>query len=367
MLRRPHRRTIGHRRVATASLVPRVACLAALLALVAPMVASAAGVRQEPLAGDSPVEGLFVSKGTVQPIEPGTTIRVPIRLRNTSARPLRIRPVAIPGRGADDDGSLVDVDPAAGSDPNRNATRWVRFPFETLALQARSAATFDVTVRAPRTARPGAHAVLLTFNVPTTAASSGPGVSGVGGAASTLVLRVAGATTPDLRLSGVSGPRVVWSGDAPTFRARVTNEGDTALDLDAQVQLRTFWGSSGRLLRADSQLVLPGGRRTFELTYSDPPLFGRFAPRVTVVGGEGSDLRVSRELPAVWVLPPWWFVIALLAALALPVWVWRRSRRDVARRDARHQARVARARERVERRRDVADAKRRAAEDRRRR
>lgn len=340
----------------------------AVLALACASAAAAATIAQEPLTEASPErQGLFVSQGAVRPIEPGATERFSIRLRNTSTRPLRVTPLALPGRGSDDAGSLVDLDPTAAKDPARNATGWVRFPFDELVLRARSAATFDVVVTAPANARPGARSVLLVFNVPTTAADDdSPGVSGVGGAASTIVLRVQGATTPDLRLSGVSGPRVVWNGETTSFRARVTNEGDTALDLDGQVQLHTLWGSAGRLLRADSQLVLPGGKRTFEIRYEDPPLFGRYAPRMTIVGGEGSDLRVTRDMPAVWVLPPWWFVVALMVAITLPIWMWRRSARDETRRAARATARKARARERIERRQEIADAKRRAAEDRRR-
>lgn len=347
----------------------RWSCLASAMALlVATGPATAAQIRQEPLSDASPArEGLFVSQGAVEAIKPGATITVPIRLRNTSARPLAITPRAIPGRGASDPGSLVDVDPGARSDPSRNAAEWVTFPFERLALRARSAATFDVTVTAPRRARPGAHTVLLAFNVPTTASQGGAGVTGFGGAASTLVLRVPGATTPDMRVSGISSPRIVWNGKTTHFRARVRNEGDTALDLDAQVQLHTLWGSSGRLLRADSQLVLPGGHRSYDIAYTDPPLLGRYAPRLTIVGGQGSDLRITRELPAVWVLPPWWFVLALSGAIALPAWMWRRTRRDAARAAARHAMRADRARERIERREEVADAKRRAAEARRRR
>lgn len=347
----------------------RWSCLAAAIAAAAlTSSAGAATIRQEPLTDASPArEGLFVSQGAVEPIRPGATIQVPIRLRNTSARPLDITPRAIPGRGANDPGSLVDVDPGASDDPTRNAAGWVRFPFERLALRARSTAVFDVTVTAPRDARPGAHTVLLAFNVPTSAAQGGAGVTGTGGAASTIVLRVAGATTPDMRISGISSPRIVWNGKTTHFRAQVKNEGDTALDLDAQVQLHTLWGSSGRLLRADSQLVLPGGRRTYDIAYTDPPLLGRYAPRLTVVGGQGSDLRITRELPAVWVLPPWWFVLALAGAIALPVWMWRRSRRNESRSAARHAMRADRARERIERRQEIADAKRRAADARRRR
>ena len=342
----------------------------ALLASMSVVSAAAGEIQQQPLSDTSPARvGLFVSPTrSVEPIKPRETIRVSIRLRNTSTRPLSISPLAISGRGSQDPGSLVDVDPAAAKDPTRNPTSWVRFPFETLTLRARSVATFDVAISAPADARPGAHSVLLAFNVPTTSSSGdAPGVSGVGGAASTIVLRVPGATTPDVRISGVSGPRLVRGGETTRFRARVVNKGDTALDLDAQVQLRTLWGSSGRLLRTDSQLVLPGGRRSIEIAYSDPPLFGRYAPRLTVVGGKGSDLRITREMPVVWVLPPWWFLVALLAALALPIWIWWHRRHDDARRIAKEASRTARARERVERRQEISDAKRRAAEDRRRR
>ncbi|MCW2949702.1 MAG: hypothetical protein JWN41_715, partial [Thermoleophilia bacterium] len=109
-------------------------------------------------------------------------------------------------------------------------------------------------------------------------------------------------------------------------------------------------GSAGRVLRANGQDALPEGRRILTMRWSDPPLIGRFQPKLRVVGGSGSGVEISRTLPAVWVVPPWWVVVALVLALMLPVARWMRRRRSQAGRALR----AAAARTRVEGERETA-------------
>lgn len=269
-------------------------------------------------------------------VRPGGAASVRIQLTNAARRPVQVTAGAITGRGSRDPGSFVDVDPTVhAGDRTRDATSWVSFPFERTTLAARTVASFDVAIRAPRDARPGAHPVLLAFTIPALATRGDAiGVSGSGGVATTVVVTVPGEASASAAIRRADGPGTIRSSNPREhFTIGVENTGDTLLDLDAQIELRSPWGTS-RTLPAEHQLALPGGRRTFRVPFDDPPLVGRFVPTVTVVGGKDSGVRVTRELEPVWVLPPWWFWLALALAVALPVGLMLRRRRRVRRADA---------------------------------
>jgi hypothetical protein len=69
---------------------------------------------------------------------------------------------------------------------------------------------------------------------------------------------------------------------------------------------------------ADS-VLLPGGAEQVELRVKDMPWIGIYHPKA-VLHGNGGDVQIS--LPWLFVMPPWPFVIAIIVALLLPVFVY---------------------------------------------
>jgi hypothetical protein len=73
-------------------------------------------------------------------------------------------------------------------------------------------------------------------------------------------------------------------------------------------------------------VVLAGSERDFEATWKNEiPMVGRFTPVLEVAGDNGKVERF--ELEPIWVIPAWWYLLALALAIALPIWWRRRSRR----------------------------------------
>jgi len=134
-------------------------------------------------------------------------------------------------------------------------------------------------------------------------------------------------------------PRVVWwdgldLGDLPilddlrglgigTVRFGWENSGNYSDEVDSTVVLESsLTGKEVARLDVEDAIVLRGSTRSFATSWFDYiPLVGRFEPTIEVQRSNGES--VTKKLPAIWVIPSWWYIIALLLAIALPVW-WRR-------------------------------------------
>jgi hypothetical protein len=347
------------------------AALLTLIALVAVVPAAPAAaaddVPNRPVSSEIAADGtsritLSPARFDVVDAEPGTSLQLALEVTNYSSDAVRLSTLVIPLVGSEDPDSFAT--PGDATSRSADAVDWVQMPFERWpSLGPTTKLRFPVTVQVPNDARPGTYALGLVVSQ----RIGGGGIAGLenneamvrlgADLASQLVIRLPGDAVTDLRVRDVESPRVVWGGTHPTFEAMAYNEGDTLLAVDAELQLDAFIGTARRDLATESQELLPGGRRAVTMKWNDPPLFGWFTPKLVVVGGTGSGVRVERTLPTVWVLPPWWFLVLLALAIIVPTWrllrrrrdpAWQehRRRRSIERVDARE--RKARARERAE-------------------
>ena len=298
----------------------------------------------------------------------GPPIRFTVTARNRTDKPVTIRTLTALLRGSSDPTRLVQ---AVRSGSASGPATWISFPYAPgswPSLDPGTSLDIPATLRVPGTATPGTYALALTVSqvisaggVDTGDGSSATAVRLNAGVASEVVINVTGDVTADARIQSIDAPRLVTSGERPVFAVRVEDTGNTQLRFDAETSLSPFWGAAGRVLRADAQDALPQGVRVLRMQWGDPPLIGWYRPHLTVVGGDGSGVRITRELPIVWVIPPWWILLALVVAIALPVRHVMRRRRSRAERSRRR----GRARSRVEERLRIAEAKQRAAQARR--
>lgn len=342
-------------------------CAIGLTQLAAPALSNAAAA--EGASGRLSIKPIRYESVSIAP--GGKTLEYSLLARNDTGAALQVEIHAYLLRGSSNPDALVQ--PTRGN-PATDATSWVKIPYTnanwpTIATGATLVIPFQLTV--PRGATPGTYAVALAVSQSVSAPSvqvdgeeqgSQSRVDLGAAPASQVIFDVTGDTRPNAKVRSFDAPRVVWGGASPEFAVRVANTGTTQLQLDARVTLSPFWGAAGRQLDTDVQPALPGGERILRMHWSDPPLLGRFEPKLQVVGGAGSGVKIERTLPTVWVLPPWWMLVLLVLAIALPVAATvRRSRSGRSR-----AVRSAQARARVERERQVAAAKQRAAEARRR-
>lgn len=299
----------------------------------------------------------------------GQTERVWLTVRNLTPDQLTIRLSTIPLRGSSDPTSLVTPATDARSAVARD---WVSFATEPmLQLQSATQVAVPVDIAIPTDARPGTYALALVasqrIGIPSPGGVEARGARVIVHAdvSSQLVIRVPGDALSNARLRVLDAPRFIWGGRPTQFVARVENRGDTDLLIDGQVELAAFLGTASRTLEASGprhgQLTLPDGVREVRMRWSDTPLIGWFKPELVVVGGKGSGVRITKELPAVLILPPWWLILLVALAIALPFHARRRRRGAPGRRASRRAKAKRRVQERIRR-----AARRRANEARRR-
>jgi hypothetical protein len=319
--------------------IPRLACIgmfAALSLLVPARVAAAAP--------STPRLDLKPARYASQ-VEPGGMTNVVITATNHTPRPVTV--------------TFLSVDLVAGTGDafakpanhplTRSAVSWMRFDTKPHELAPGEAVDVTVSIHPPRDARPGVYAVAIVASQTFGALAAndaqvvGSHVRAHVNLGSTFVLVVPGAAKAAIKLHDVQSPRLVWRAKTPTFRATVENTGDTLLKLEGETQLSSFGGFATRALKSGEYPTLPDGRRRLEMRWSDRPWVGWFTPKLVAVGGSGSGVRVERTLPTVFVLPPWWVIALVIAAVILPTWSGRRRRaritaRAIAYRRARQRA-----------------------------
>lgn len=322
---------------------------------------------------EAPRVGL--SPGRFEPQAAGGGIRLSYHLtvRNTFDEPVELTARAIPMKGSSRSGSFAE--PAPSGSIRAKPAAWVTFPGfgpgDRRTVPAHSELAFTALVTIPDDVVPGTHAVgfgvaqristrgVDNVDVPASRVRVEPTV------ASVAVIRIPGAATAEAEVLDVTSPRIVWSGTKPEFQVRVRNVGDTDLLIDGRVELDSLLGI-GRTIDADGPdagyPTLPDGVRELRVRWTEPPLLGWFRPEYVVVGGTGSGVRISDDLPPVFVVPPWWMVAALVVALLVPFvrrWRHRRDPHWIERDRERSRARVEQRLARDDARRRAADARRR--------
>lgn len=138
-------------------------------------------------------------------------------------------------------------------------------------------------------------------------------------------------------------PGVVWwdgldLGDLPvldklrglgiaTIRFGWRNDGNLSDDVSGTLVVTSdLTGKEVARIKVDKRLVLRGSTRSFDVTWSkDIPMFGRFTPTLEMTGSDGTKRTV--ELDSIWVIPSWWYLLALGLAIGIPLWLRRRSKR----------------------------------------
>lgn len=272
-----------------------------------------------------------------QQIAPGFSSTVKVEAKNETARTLELEFVAIDLEAGEGESFAA---PAVG-DVERSALEWVMFDRSKQTLAPGEALQIDVEVDVPPDARPGAYAFAVAarqVHAPigvNDGESIGSKVELRANLASTFVIVVPGAATSSAKLVSHDSPRFVWGSDEPAFGAVVENDGDTLLKLEAATELSSFGAFASRTLKSQERPTLPGGRRELRMEWSDRPWIGWFTPRMVVVGGEGTGVRVEEQLPTVFVLPPWWVLVLLLVAIAIPIRAGAQRRRRIRQHHAR--------------------------------
>lgn len=317
----------------------RRALASTLCLLSSAVVAASAGAAGAPVesasagGADSPRLTLAPVRFDEVTVDAGTPVHFEVVVANETERSLRLDAMALSLAGASDPTAYaVPARPAGGDE-----SEWVTFPGFDRSRELAPGRQLRVPVRVdvPDDATPGSHAIGIAFTqrvvAPGASTDEAARVDVDAGPVSVAVIRVAGTARPALRIRDVDMPRVVWGGSSRSIHARLENSGDVQLLLDGRLELDGVAGAGSRTLRAalrdGGAPTLPSGSRTLTFRWDDAPLIGRVTPRLVIEGGDGAELEVTRELHAVYVVPPWWLLLLVAGAIALPLAGRRRRRR----------------------------------------
>jgi hypothetical protein len=276
----------------------------------------------------------------VSELLPGQTDTYCVGFQNRGAETIDLAVEAL-NVAADDEGLPSSQREAA----DRGAARWLQLPtHEIRDLGTGDIAWLQVKVHVPDDAIAGsAYASVLATGAQPEGSGSGAHVQSIPSVAAQLFFDIPGDAVRSGRVVDVKSPRVIWwdgfdLGGLPVLErmrglgfADITfawkNTGAFSSDIGGQLNVTSdLSDKSVARLPVDEAIVLAGSKRRFRVVWrEDIPLLGRFTPVLEVRGDSG---RVERhELDPIWVIPSWWYIAALVIAIAIPVWLRRRSKR----------------------------------------
>jgi hypothetical protein len=227
---------------------------------------------------------------------------------------------------------------------DRGASGWVGIPATRIeGLAPGDIAWLELQVRVPDDALAGSsYASILATGEAIATEEDGSQVQSIPAIASQLFFDIPGDAVRRGEVVDIRSPRVIWwdglgAGDLPildrlrglgiaTVRFSWHNTGAFTSEIGGRVELRS--DLSRRVverLSVEREVVIAGARRQYEVTWRDNiPLLGRFTPVLEVEGESGRTER--HELQPIWVIPAWWYLLAVAVAIAIPIWLRHRSR-----------------------------------------
>lgn len=204
------------------------------------------------------------------------------------------------------------------------ASTWITPEVNSVSSKHGDTIIMSITIRVPKDAEPGSHYAVVSGRI-------GPDGTEVKGASTAafkasvalqVFLTVAGEQVVGGKIVRAEAPRLLQrkQGSYVTYRVRYRNTGNVTDEVGGSVRVRSVLGRTVKRLPLKQGIVLRGSEREYRAIWTDPPWIGRFSPKVTMVGKNGR--KQTMELPAVWVIPPWYYLVGLLVALVVPLVAW---------------------------------------------
>lgn len=263
--------------------------------------------------------------------DPGDVIEDAVTLYNLSNVPLVFSIYATDAvNNADGEFDLLD----AAEDPVDVGT-WVDMGAEQITLDARTQATFPITITIPEDAAPGDHAgAILAANAATSTGADGQQLTLDRRTGTQLFVRVNGPLTAELSIADVSidySPSVNPLSGSATVSYTVENRGNVNLSGVVQVSVGSpfgLWEQDGA--EVDLPLLLPGEDVTFTEEFADVAAAGAAIAKVRLVPESDGDTAVAESsAQSMTFAPPIGLLLLALLTLmgALAIRAYRRHQR----------------------------------------
>ncbi len=246
---------------------------------------------------------------------PGQPLIVPIQLYNGLDADVQvdIEPVEI---GASEvPTSLIQV-----VDSNAfSATSWISVPSPNLDIARNETVAFDLLIKPPLNIPPGTNFAGLQFSVtPKGSSQTGSKLAFRFSGLMQLFLTAPGTPKRSLKVhaTSVSDSLVLGGVRYVTYEVTFANAGNVNEHVNGSVTITSMFGNTVTTIPIKRMIILRGSKRTVRVTWTKPPMFGRFSARVTA---HSDAAQVRKDLPTVTILPPWWWLVIIATTLIAPI------------------------------------------------
>jgi hypothetical protein len=281
---------------------------------------------------------------TIADIDPGETGQICVGFQNQTGETIDLS-LSTFNVSVDSDGAPLSTEDTS----DYGASEWLALPTERIAsLPHGDIAWVVVDVDVPTDAAAGSwYASVRATQRPSGSEqdddAGGLNVTQQRSVISQLFIDIPGERTTGGRVVDPKVPRVIWWDGLDVARLPVLddlrglgvgsvrfgwqNTGTVTDEIDGVVRITSsLGGREVAKLPLTEGVVLRGATRDFGATWSeDIPLVGRFVPTVELTDSAGETYKA--ELDPIWVIPSWWYLLALVLAIGLPLWIRRRSKR----------------------------------------
>lgn len=240
-------------------------------------------------------------------LKPGQTKRLSIRLVNQAGLP---SPISAKVR------SLTPLEPTPKTEQARrfNASQWVTIKEPHFILRGSEERSINIEVSVPKNAEPGGHYATLVFQplVERTAASS-ERINIQAELGALLFITVTGEVHELLDVKHFAVPMLSSKRTTP-FTLQLHNSGNVHI-----LPRTTLTVKKGGTLILEQvlhpEVILPNTFKEFEASWL-PTAWGRYTVESRTVFGSANTV-ITTPAQTIWVGPPWYATIALLAVLSL--------------------------------------------------
>lgn len=250
-------------------------------------------------------------------VQPGGTVQLEVRVRNTSDRSVTTRTLAEDFIIGDD--GITPVPVAELTSSRWSAAQWIQIPQPIRQIAPGESATIPFVIQVPNDALPGGHYTMIMHQIEgatgASNAQSTGGQTGINQRVGTLVyLRVAGPITQDANIRNLIVPNLIEYGPVP-IRFEVENLSDIHIRPSSNVVIKDWFGREIDRLSTEPKNVFPLSNRSFEVSWEHVWGFGRYTVEVeTSYGDEG---RSAQAMVHFWMIPYTMIGGAILMVLAV--------------------------------------------------
>lgn len=256
---------------------------------------------------------------------PGQSTIIPIRIMNGADVPVKAVLSVQDLEAADDSDRFVQAVKKA----KFGASTWITPETNEISLVSGEQVELNLTVLPPPNAPVGANYAALRVSVQEVDKDGKTKVGFRASGISQLFLTVPGEVVRDTRIAAtrVSDQWMFNGGGFVSYEVDIENRGNVHDLVSGEVVIQSLFGNSVAKLKLDERYILRGSTRTVRVIWTDPPRFGRFSGTATITGR--ADKKLSKQVPQVTVLPPWWWIALGVLVVLLPIGVtWKRRRDD---------------------------------------